>query len=99
MNAETPAWMRYEPIVAGLKPDATDRERELRCRVMAIRDRATQARQRGVEWHADQVLATVEQLGGRFALGVASEIDLRGLIDVMAALYRDAAALQARCPA
>jgi hypothetical protein len=93
-----PAWHRHLPTVDALRPGEANPMRRARSRIMGLRDLATKARMDGAEWHADQVLATVEQLGVAYALATVPIDELEALLDTMAALMTQAASLQVRCP-
>lgn len=95
MNAQTPAWQRYVPIVDCLIPSVRVDERELRARLMVMRDRAIQVRQKNdPSWAADQLLSTIEQLGCAYATGSLDVADLQVVRASMADLFRLAAALE-----
>jgi len=94
MNAQTPAWHRYLPIVDSLVPGCSESERQTRARIMRIRDHAISLRREPLFWAADQIIATIEQIGVAYATANIHEADLNALRDTMAELFRCASSLE-----
>lgn len=95
MNAQTPAWQRYLAAVDGLAPGGNEEVRELRARIMHMRDRAGQImQQHDVDWAAGQILSTVQSLGCAYATAGLDIAELKTLRTSMAELFRIAASLE-----
>lgn len=95
MNAQTPAWHRYTAAVDGLVPGQNDEARQLRARIMAMRDRAGQILQKHeVDWAANHLLTTVQSLGCAYATASIDVAELKVLRAAMADLFNIAASLQ-----
>lgn len=95
MNAQTPVWQRYLPQIDGMLPGQSDEARELRARVMTMRDQATNVRRdKEPDWAGEQLLGTIEELGTTYATADISSADLQTLRTCMAELFRIAATLQ-----
>ena len=94
--APEPLWKCYLPMVDAACPDDGPVIRQIRCRMMFIRDQATRARQSAANWASDQVLATIEQIGLSQWAAPMDPDDLQALGETMSDLFTIAAKVDVR---
>jgi len=95
MNAHTPAWRHYLAAVDAFCVGQDEETREMRARIMHMRDRAGQImQQHDVDWAAGHILSTVQSLGCAYSTAGLDTAELQTLRTSMAELFRIAASLE-----